>query len=316
MMAVGTHDIMLADFISHPACGLHDMGPHHPECPARLHAIADQLIASGLQPYMHLVEAPAVSKTDLLRVHTPAYVEVIERTAPAGGLIHLDPDTAMNAHSLEAAERAAGAVVLGTDHVLNGEASSAFCNVRPPGHHASRDRAMGFCIFNNVAVGVAHALEAHGLERVAIVDFDAHHGNGTEEIFRSDPRVLLVSTFQHPFYPYSGADSGSEHILNVPLPAGTDGPAYRKVFSRICLPALERFRPQMFFFSAGFDAHAEDDMAMLRLTDADYHWLTAEVKAVADRCAQGRMVSTLEGGYALSALGRSAVAHIRAMIGL
>jgi acetoin utilization deacetylase AcuC-like enzyme len=307
---------MLTDFISHPACGLHDMGPHHPECPARLHAIADQMIASGLQPYMNLLEAPAVARAQLLRVHAPEYVEAMEAAAPEHGLIHLDPDTAMNAHSLEAAKRAAGAVVLATDRVLKGEVSSAFCNVRPPGHHATRNRAMGFCIFNNVAVGVAHALEAYGLERVAIVDFDVHHGNGTEDMFRDDPRVLLVSTFQHPFYPYSGVDSGNEHILNVPLPAGTDGPAYRKVFSEICLPPLERFRPQMVFFSAGFDAHIEDDMAMLRLTDSDYHWLTTEVKAAADRHAQARMVSTLEGGYALSALGRSAAAHVRAMIGL
>jgi acetoin utilization deacetylase AcuC-like enzyme len=163
---------------------------------------------------------------------------------------------------------------------------------------------------------VAHALEAHGLERVAIVDFDVHHGNGTEDIFRDDPRVLLVSTFQHPFYPYSGADSGNDHILNVPLPAGTDGTAYREVFSDLCLPALERFRPQVIFFSAGFDAHVEDDMAMLRLTEADYRWITTKVKTIADRHAGGRVVSTLEGGYALPALGRSALAHIRAMIGL
>jgi acetoin utilization deacetylase AcuC-like enzyme len=230
--------------------------------------------------------------------------------------VQLDPDTAMNPYSLEAALRAAGAAVMATDMVMRGEADNAFCNVRPPGHHATRDQSMGFCIFNNVAVGVAHALAQYGLQRVAIVDFDVHHGNGTEAIFHDDPRVMLCSTFQHPFYPYSGADSGNAHIINVPLPAGTDGAGFRAAFMAHCLPALERFAPEMLFISAGFDAHREDDMAMLKLTEADYTWVTQQVKTLAQQYAHGRIVSTLEGGYALSALGRSAAAHIRVLAGL
>jgi acetoin utilization deacetylase AcuC-like enzyme len=206
--------------------------------------------------------------------------------------------------------------VLATDLVATGAANSAFCCVRPPGHHAERRRAMGFCFFNNVAVGAAHALEAHGLERVAVVDFDVHHGNGTENIFRHDPRVLMVSTFQHPFYPYSGTEGRSERMVNIPLPAYTNGLAFREAVATWWLPALERFAPQMIFFSAGFDAHREDDMASLNLTEADYAWVTERVREVALRHAGGRIVSVLEGGYALSALGRSAVAHIRALADL
>jgi acetoin utilization deacetylase AcuC-like enzyme len=217
-------------------------------------------------------------------------------------------------YTLEAAWRAAGAAVMATDTVMAGEAANAFCCVRPPGHHALPDRAMGFCIFNNVAVGTAHALDAHGLSRIAIVDFDVHHGNGTEAMFRDDPRVMLCSTFQHPFYPHSGADTDSDHIVNVPLPAGTDGSGFRRAFTEKCVPALERFQPEMVFVSAGFDAHREDELAMLRLTESDYDWVTRQVKIIADKYAHGRIVSTLEGGYTLSALGRSCAAHIRVLM--
>jgi acetoin utilization deacetylase AcuC-like enzyme len=206
--------------------------------------------------------------------------------------------------------------VLATDLVLQGKAKAAFCAVRPPGHHACRARPMGFCIFNNVAVAARHALQAHGLERVAIVDFDVHHGNGTEDIFEGDPQVLMVSTFQHPFYPYSGTEDPAANMVNIPLPAGAGSREFRQAVRSHWVPALDRFAPQLVLFSAGFDAHAEDDMAMLRLVDGDYAWVTGEVKEVAERHAGGRMVSMLEGGYALSALGRSAVQHLRVLADL
>ena len=307
---------MQTAFITHPACLKHDMGGGHPESPARLHAIEDQLIATGLYPLLQHHDAPRASREQLARVHSEHYIDAVEAASPSHGLAYLDPDTSMNPFTLEAALRAAGAAVLATGLVLGQKADSAFCNIRPPGHHATRDRAMGFCIFNNVAVGVAHALAAHGLQRVAIADFDVHHGNGTEDIFRDDPRVMLCSTFQHPFYPHCGAHSGSGHIINTPLPAGTDSAGFRAAVVEHWLPALQAFRPQMLFISAGFDAHREDDMAGMALADADYGWVTQELKTLAEESAQGRIVSVLEGGYALSALGRSAAAHIKALSGL
>jgi acetoin utilization deacetylase AcuC-like enzyme len=304
---------MQTAYISHPACLLHDMGRGHPECPARIKAIEDQLIASGIHPFLQHHEAPRATREQLARVHSAAYIDAIEAARPAGGLAMLDPDTWMNPHTWEAALRAAGALVLATDLVIQGKAENAFCNVRPPGHHATRHQAMGFCFFNNVAVGVAHALEQHGLERVAIVDFDVHHGNGTEDIFGNNPRVMLCSSFQHPYYPYSGVDTVSEHIIPAPLPAYTDGAGFRAAVTEKFLPALNRFQPQMIFVSAGFDAHREDELASLKLVEADYAWVTQEIKKVAATHASGRIVSTLEGGYALGALGRSATAHIRVL---
>jgi acetoin utilization deacetylase AcuC-like enzyme len=222
----------------------------------------------------------------------------------------------MNPHSLNAALRAAGAAVLAVDLILTNKAKTAFCAVRPPGHHACRARPMGFCIFNNVAVAARHALQAHGLERVAIIDFDVHHGNGTEDIFEGDPQVLMASTFQHPFYPYSGTEDPAANMVNIPLAAGTGSREFREAVSEAWLPALDEFAPQLIVFSAGFDAHAEDDMAMLRFTDADYGWVTSQMRDVAERHARGRMLSMLEGGYALSALGRSVVQHMRVLAGL
>jgi acetoin utilization deacetylase AcuC-like enzyme len=307
---------MSTAFVHHRDCLLHDMGAHHPECPDRLRAIEDQLISSGLINYLSEIEAPLATREQLLRVHAPDYLDAIDSSAPTKGLVHLDPDTAMNPSTLPAALRAAGAVVHATDLVISGRAQNAFCSVRPPGHHAEHGRAMGFCLFNNVAVGAAHALEAHGLERVAVVDFDVHHGNGTEDVFRNESRVLMVSTFQHPFYPYSGVEGRSERMVNIPLVAHSDGEKFRQAVQTWWLPAMKAFQPQMIFISAGFDAHREDDMASLGLVEADYAWVTREIKQVAERHAAGRIVSVLEGGYALSALGRSVAAHLKVLADL
>jgi acetoin utilization deacetylase AcuC-like enzyme len=318
-MIAPSHSAIIAmqtAYISHPLCLRHDMGAHHPECPARIHAIEDQLIASGLFGFLQHHEAPEATREQLLRVHTPVYLDAIAAAAPQHGMVELDGDTSMNPFSYPAALRAAGAAVLGVDLVMAGKVENAFCNIRPPGHHAERGRAMGFCIFNNVAVAAAHALAAHGLSRVAIADFDVHHGNGTENIFHDDPRVMLCSTFQHPFYPYCGADSGNAHMINVPLAAGTGSEGFREAVTDRWLPALEDFKPELLLISAGFDAHRDDDMAMLRLTDADYGWVTEQLKKLAYKHCHRRIVSTLEGGYELHALGRSAMAHIKVLSGL
>jgi len=303
-------------FLTHPDCLLHDMGAHHPEQPARLHSVQDQLIASGISSFLLHVDAPLATHSCLARIHSVRHIAAIENAVPQTGLVHLDPDTAMNPHTFSAALRAAGAAILATDMVMEGRVRAAFCNVRPPGHHAERERAMGFCLFNNAAAAAAHALDHHGLKRVAIVDFDVHHGNGTEDIFRDDPRVLMVSTFQHPFYPYSGIEGRSERMVNIPLAAYSGSREFRAAVENHWAPALQAFAPEMVFVSAGFDAHREDDLAMLNLTEADYAWVTQVIRAVADKYAQGRIVSVLEGGYALHALGRSVVAHLKTLADL
>jgi len=315
MTRVEKQIIMTIALITHPDCALHEMGADHPECPARLGVIHDQLLASGLDFVLHHHDAPLATREHLYRVHSRDYVERIFRQSPGEGRVQLTQDTGMNPHSLSAALRAAGAVVLGVDLVMSGQVGSVFCSVRPPGHHAGRAQAMGFCIFNNVAVGTAHALQAHRLKRVAIIDFDAHHGNGTEEIFRDVPEVLLCSTFQHPSYPYTDVDAVSDHIVNVPLPEGTAGAAWRAAVEAQWLPALAAFQPELMLVSAGFDAHVEDDMADLCLVERDFVWVTRQLNAIAAQYANGRIVSVLEGGYALSALGRSAAAHVDALLG-
>ncbi len=307
---------MATAIITHADCAKHDMGEFHPESPARLSAIDDQLLSSGIAGLLDHHEAPLAKVSDLARVHPAEYIETLRIAVPRHGIVHLDPDTAMCPHTWDAALRAAGAAVLATDLVIGKRAENAFCAVRPPGHHATRDRAMGFCFFNNVAIAAMHALEQHGLERVAIADFDVHHGNGTEAVFGHDERVQMVGTFQHPFYPYSGTEDTAPNMANVPLAAGTGSHGFREAVDYVWLPALERFKPQMIFISAGFDAHVEDDMAMLRFTEADYAWVTEKLKAIAERYAEGRIVSVLEGGYALSALGRSVVSHLRVLGGL
>lgn len=307
---------MRTAFISHPDCLKHEMFDGHPECPARLRAIEDQLQSAGIFDFLLHMEAPKAELKHIDRVHSEGYAQEIIACSPREGLFHIDDDTAMNPHTLEAALRAAGAAVRATDVVLRGEADNAFCNVRPPGHHAERSRPMGFCFFNNVAVGVGHALEEYGMQRVAVLDFDVHHGNGTEDIFYGDRRVLVCSSFQHPFYPYSGRDTQDGHLVNVRLSAGSIGADFRQAIQHEWIPQLERFQPQMIFISAGFDAHYEDDMAELNLGERDYGWVTARIMEIARRYAENRVVSLLEGGYALHALGRSVAVHVRTLMNL
>jgi len=305
---------MTIAFISHHDCEQHDLGELHPESPRRLAAIHDHLLATGLDIALRHYSAPRVTRQQLLRVHDAAYIDNLFERAPQEGIVWLDPDTGMMPKTLAAALHAAGAAVLATDLVMDGRSGQAFCAVRPPGHHAERGRAMGFCLFNNVAVGVAHAMAEYGLERVAVVDFDVHHGNGTEDIFREDERVLICSTFRHPFYPFSPTDSDSPHIVHSPLPGGSTGEAFRQAVTQQWLPALDAFRPQLMFISAGFDAHAADEMGGLRLLETDYYWVTAELKKVMLEHGAGRMVSVLEGGYEPAALARSVAAHLNGML--
>ena len=305
---------MTTALITHPDCLNHEMGAQHPESPARLQAVHDAFSASGLLSRLTSVEAPLATREQLAGAHAAEYVDAVFATAPRQGYAYLDPDTSMNRHSLSAARRAAGAMVRGVDMVMAGDADNAFCAVRPCGHHATYDRAMGFCIFNNVAIGAAHALQVHQLARVAILDFDVHHGNGTEDIFHEDERVMLCSSFQHPYYPGTGADSGNSHIIPTPLPARTGSAKFRAAIEGTWFPALERFEPEMIIVSAGFDAHADDPLGYLELHEDDYVWITTRIRDIADRFAEGRIVSALEGGYNLAALGRSAVAHVGALM--
>lgn len=307
---------MQTAFISHPDTQLHVMDGRHPESPARISAIKDRLMASHLYDYLQIHDAPLATDEQLTRVHAPAYVKHIREVAPQAGIVHLDQDTAMGPMTLSAVLHAAGATTLAVDLVMAGKVRNAFCCVRPPGHHAGIASAAGFCIFNNVAVGVAHALAKHGIERAAIIDFDVHHGDGTEDIFRDNPNVMLCSTFQHPFYPYKGADSRTEHMVNVPLKAGSKGTDFRAAVQSEFAPALEKFKPQFVFISAGFDAHAADTLGELNLVREDYIWATQFIMDIAHRHADNRVVSTLEGGYELHALADSAAAHIKTLAGL
>lgn len=306
---------MTIGYITHADCLLHDMGDGHPESPARLRAISDRLIACGLDAALVHHDAPRVTPEQLLRVHDRGYLDALVAQAPQSGMAWLDGDTAMNPHSLLAAERAAGAAAFGVGLVIAGKHRRVFCAVRPPGHHAERDRAMGFCLYNNVVVAAYEALEQHGLSRVAIVDFDVHHGNGTEHIVAADRRILFCSTFQHPFYPHSGATSSADNVINVPLSAGAGGAAFARAVDAHWLPALADFAPELVLISAGFDAHRADDMAGLDFVDSDYAWVTRQLCAIANTSARGRIVSSLEGGYDLHALARSVEAHLNALIG-
>lgn len=295
-------------YISHPLCLKHDGGEQHPECPQRIMAIEDNLIADGIMDQLQIYEATEVTMEQLLRAHYKSHIESIAYPVPENEIRFIEADTAQNSFTYQAALRAAGAVVMGVDLVLEGEVDNVFCNVRPPGHHASRTQARGFCFFNNVAVGALHALEHHGMKRVAIADFDVHHGDGTDSLFHDDARVMLCSTFQHPYYPYCGAGGGNDHIINVPLAAGSWGAAFRSAVIQHWLPALEKFQPELILISAGFDAH-RNGTSGINLVEDDYAWVTTELK----KFARGNIVSVLEGGYDLPSLGRSALAHIKAL---
>ncbi len=309
---------MTTAFYTHPDCRGHDMGDGHPECPGRLDAIDDHLIATGLDLALQRREAPEVTMADLGHAHSSGFVaelrDMLEGVARTGESRAIDPDTVASPGTWAAAIRAAGAAVAATDAVIDGSVTNAFCSVRPPGHHAMRDQAMGFCFFNNVAVAARHALDVRGLERVAIVDFDVHHGNGTEDIIAGDDRILMASIFQHPLYPYSGAVPKGTNMINVPVPPYSRGPAVRALIEENWMARLDEFRPQMIFVSAGFDAHREDELGQLGLVEADYAWMTEKIVEVADKHAQGRIVSCLEGGYHLSALSRSVAAHLRVLV--
>jgi acetoin utilization deacetylase AcuC-like enzyme len=306
---------MLSAYITHTDCALHNMGEHHPECPERLGAINDHLLVKGLLDYMIPVDAPLATEQQLGRAHASLYVREIFSASPTEGLHAVDPDTNMCPHTLNAALRAAGAAVEATDLVLAGSAATAFCSVRPPGHHAERCAAMGFCFFNNVAVGIRHALDVHGLQRVALVDFDVHHGNGSEDIFRGDERVLMCSIFEKGLYPFNGESAVGPNMVNVGLPSRSGSDAFRNAVTQHWLPALDAFAPQLIYISAGFDAHREDDMGNLGLIEADYEWVTRQLMDVAQRHCQGRVISCLEGGYVLSPLARSVAAHVKVLIG-
>jgi acetoin utilization deacetylase AcuC-like enzyme len=312
-------------FFTHRDCWKHDMGGGHPECPERLDAIEDRLLLTGVGDALERGEVPLATLPQIVRAHSVEHLEHLEQLSqrliadePAGGPAQalLDPDTVLMRYTVLAARRAAGAAIAATDAVMSGALENAFCAVRPPGHHACLGQAMGFCFLNNVAIAARHALEAHGLERVAVVDFDVHHGNGTEDILAGDTRVLMVGIFQHPFYPFSDVDHPAANMLNVPVPAYTKGMDVRELIEMTWMPRLEEFRPQMIFISAGFDAHRDDDLGQLRLNENDFAWITERVRGVAQRHAQGRIVSMLEGGYNLDALATSVEAHIRVLADL
>lgn len=312
-------------YFTHSDCWKHEMGPGHPECPERLDAIEKQLQTSDVRDLLDRREAPLAAIGDIELAHDRMLVAAIlglsDQLADemlAGGPSHaqIDPDTALNVHTWNAALRAAGAAIAATDAVMAGEMKTAFCAVRPPGHHAEHAKAMGFCFFNNIAIAAKYALERHGLKRVAVVDFDVHHGNGTEDIVRGDKRMLMVSFFQHPLFPFSGADTAEPNMVNLPVPANTRGMDIRDMIEMMWMPRLEAFKPEMIFISAGFDAHRDDRLGQLNLNEQDFAWITDRIKHVANRHAKGRIVSSLEGGYSLGALGRSVEAHVRVLAGL
>lgn len=300
---------------THPACLEHDPGRYHPERPERLQVVLDAL-GDGRFRAMERREAPRAEDHHLALCHPIPFVDGLLGAIPPAGRHQLDGDTAVSPGSGEAALRAAGAVVAAVDAVMAGEAATAFCAVRPPGHHAEPAQAMGFCLFNNVAIGALHARAAHGLDRVAVIDFDVHHGNGTQSVFERNASLFYASTHQWPLYPGTGAaeEHGVGNVMNVPLPSGTDGPGYRRAFERLVLPALDTFAPELILISAGFDAHAQDPLAGLMLEDDDFAWVTSAIAEVARRHSKGRIVSALEGGYDLDALARSAAAHVGALM--
>ena len=312
-------------YYSHSLFRKHEMGPGHPECPERLSAIEDRLLISGVFDALERIDAPQATWEDIELAHDRMYVaslrgltERLLEEQQAGGpdYAQIDTDTSINAFTFDAARHSAGAALAATDAVLSGELENAFCAIRPPGHHACRDKAMGFCFFNNVAIAALHAVNRRNLERVAVIDFDVHHGNGTEEIFKNDERVMLLSLFQHPFFPYCGDTpiGNNPNIVNTPLKSGSKGEQVREVVADLWRYKLEEFQPQIIFISAGFDGHLEDDMGNFGLVDADYKWITERIVKWAQTLCDGRIVSVLEGGYELSPLSRSVAVHVQALV--
>ena len=303
---------MTTAYISHPDFMKHEMGRHHPECPERIQAIEDQLIQSRLDGHLKRIDPPLATEADITRVHSEDHLAFIKSKAPTSDYAMIDGDTIMNTATWNVSLRAAGAAIAAVDAVMKGEVNNAFCAIRPPGHHAEPHRSMGFCVFNTIAIATRYALEQYDLDRVAVIDFDVHHGNGTEAAFIDDPHVLMCSFFQHPFYPYSGLEGG-DNMVNIPLPASTSGKVVREMISKIWIPRLQEFKPQLIMISAGFDAHREDDLGQMGLVEDDYVWITQQLMNVANQTCEGKIVSCLEGGYNLSALGRSVVAHLKTL---
>ena len=316
---------MPVGIIGHYQCNYHSMGEHHPESPARMDAIQDQLIRSGLEYVIRQYDAEKIEKKHLFLAHKAEYIDQIFSNAPTEDeqIYRLDDDTCMNKNTLTSALYSAGAGIKAVDLIMENTITSAFCATRPPGHHAEHDKGMGFCFFNNIAIAAAYAQQQYQLERIAIVDFDVHHGNGTENIilkvFQQQPKTkdkfLFCSTYQYPFYPFEMQESDTPPIINTPLAATSKGAEFRQAVNDKWLPALHHFKPQLIFISAGFDAHIEDEMSQISLTEEDYRWVTEQLKTIANQYGEGRIISMLEGGYALSALGRSVVAHINGLIG-
>jgi len=301
---------------SHPACIEHDPGSMHPECPDRLRSVLAGLEEEAYH-YLHREEAPKIDIGMVEAVHKPYYVEHIIEAAPKEGRVYLDPDTALSGGSIEAALRASGAAVAAVDAVVRGEGKNAFCAVRPPGHHAESGQAMGFCLFNSAAIAAVHALAAHGMARAAVIDFDVHHGNGTQHSFEKDAHLFYGSSHQFPAYPGTGqaSETGTAgNVVNVPLAPGAGSTEFRAAYEKTILPALEEFDPDILIISAGFDAHARDPLAQLRVQTEDYGWVTERLLEVATDCCDGRVVSLLEGGYDLTALRQSVQAHVSALL--
>jgi len=306
---------MKVAIFSHPDCLRHETGAMHPESPTRLVAIMEALRSCDFLDNLDFIDAPLGTRGQILLVHTADHLELVERAIPEDeSLCYLDSDTVISKGSFQAALRAVGAGCQAVDDVMQGKYKSAFCAVRPPGHHAIPSRAMGFCIFNNIAIAACYTMQKYNLERIAIVDFDVHHGNGTQEAFEHDARVLYISTHQWPHYPGSGgaSEKGSGNLINLPLPAGTDGRAYRAIFLENVIPALRNFKPQLILASAGFDTHRDDPLASMGLSKEDYKWIGEQITATASECCAGKVVSLLEGGYNLQALAESTVQYLSA----